>query len=88
MGCNLRAVSVRLRVIALYNKVADSGDVVIQEQGFPIVGTHEPGFSMPLALVFVHTMARYPHKKSNIPSRTSSGSTSIRITWPTSHHVG
>ena len=33
----------------MYNKVADSSDVVIQERGFSIVDTHEPEFAMPLS---------------------------------------
>jgi hypothetical protein len=31
----------------VYIKVADSGGVVIQEQGFSIVDTHEPAIAMP-----------------------------------------
>jgi hypothetical protein len=37
-----------LRVFRVYNKVADSGDVVIEKQGFSIVDTHEPAIAMPL----------------------------------------
>jgi hypothetical protein len=38
-----------LRVFWVYKKVADSGDVVIQEQGFSIVDIHEPAIAMPLS---------------------------------------
>ena len=47
--------SLSLRVFRVHNKVADSGDVVIQKQGFSIVGTHEPTIAMPL-LSFVRCM--------------------------------
>jgi hypothetical protein len=33
----------------MYKKVADSDDVVIQEQGFSIVDTHGPAVAMPLS---------------------------------------
>jgi hypothetical protein len=53
-----------LRVFPEYNKVADSGDVVIQEQGFSIVDTHEPAIAIPrfpLRFVFLH-MDPSPHR--------------------------
>ncbi len=37
-----------LRVFPVYKKVADSGNLVIQRQGFSIVDTHEPAIAMPL----------------------------------------
>jgi hypothetical protein len=33
----------------VYNKVADSGDMVIEEQGFSIVDTREPVIAMLLS---------------------------------------
>jgi hypothetical protein len=50
-----------LRVFWVYNKVGDSGDVVIQEQGFSIFGTHEPEIAM-LLLPSFYTMDPYPHR--------------------------
>jgi hypothetical protein len=38
-----------VRVFRVYKKVADSGDVVTQEQGFSIVDTHEPVIAMILS---------------------------------------
>ena len=46
----------------MYNKVADSGDVVIQGQGISIVDIHEPAIAMPLPPLFLHAMNRYPHR--------------------------
>jgi hypothetical protein len=34
------------------NKVADSGDVAIEEQGFSIFDTREPAIAMPQSPVF------------------------------------
>jgi hypothetical protein len=45
-----------LWVFCVYNKDADSGDVVTQEQGFSIVDTHEPAIAIPPPAVFLHTM--------------------------------
>jgi hypothetical protein len=36
----------------VYNKVADSDDVVIEKLGFSIVDTHEPAIAMPLCVFF------------------------------------
>jgi hypothetical protein len=36
----------------VYNKVADSSDVVIEKLGFSIVDTHEPAIAIPLSLFF------------------------------------
>jgi hypothetical protein len=36
----------------MYNKVADSGDVVTQKLGFSIVDTHGPVIAMPQSPVF------------------------------------
>ena len=33
----------------MYKKVADSGDVVIEKQGFSIVDIHEPALATPLS---------------------------------------
>ena len=40
----------------MYNKVADSGDVVMQERGFSIVDTHEPGIAMLPLSILLHMM--------------------------------
>jgi hypothetical protein len=46
----------------VYNKVADSVDVVIQERGFSIVDTHEPVIAMPLSPFCLYMMdPGYPH---------------------------
>jgi hypothetical protein len=55
-----------LRVFQEYNKVADSGDVVIQKQGFSIVDTHEPAIAIPLRFVFLH-MDSSPHRNQIFP---------------------
>jgi hypothetical protein len=49
-------------VFRVYNKVADSSDVVTQEQGFSIVDTHEPAIAIPLLSFCLHTMDSYPHR--------------------------
>jgi len=38
-----------LQVFLVYKKVADSGDVVMHEQGFSIFDTHEPTIAMHLS---------------------------------------
>jgi hypothetical protein len=38
----------------MYNKVGDSGDVVIEKQGFSIVDIHEPALAMPLSPFCLH----------------------------------
>ena len=43
----------------MYKKFADSGDVVIQEQDFSIVGTHGPAIAMPLFCL--HPIYSYSH---------------------------
>src|SRR6266849_2534840 len=43
-----------LRVFWVNNKVAVSGDVMIQKLGFSIVDTHEPAVSMPLSSFCIH----------------------------------
>ena len=40
---------------------ADSGDAVIQEQGFSIVDTHEPAIAMPVSPFCLHMIDSYPH---------------------------
>ena len=37
----------------MYEQVIDSGDVVIQEQGFSIVDKHEPAIAISLSLFFL-----------------------------------
>jgi hypothetical protein len=49
-------------VYRVYNKVADSGDVVIQEQDISIVDTHEPAIATPLFPFRIHTIDLYPHR--------------------------
>jgi hypothetical protein len=51
-----------LQVFRVYNKVADSGDVVIQEQDSSIVDTHEPAIAIPLHLVFQKASDIDPYK--------------------------
>jgi hypothetical protein len=46
----------------VYSKVSDSGDVVIQKQGFSIVDTHEPAIAMPLSPIWFHMMNTYRYK--------------------------
>jgi hypothetical protein len=55
----------------MYNKVADSGDVVIREQGFSIVGIHGPAIAMPQLPLCSHVIKikchempvdAYPHR--------------------------
>ena len=46
----------------MYNKVADSGEVVTQEQGFSIVGTHERAIATPLSPVCLNAIDSYPHR--------------------------
>ena len=50
-----------LRVFWVYNKVADSGDVMIEKQGFSIVDTHEPMIAMLLSQFCLY-MVVYPYK--------------------------
>jgi hypothetical protein len=40
----------------VYKKVADSGDVVIEKQGFSIVDTHGPAIAMPPTPFGLHAM--------------------------------
>jgi hypothetical protein len=51
-----------LSVFWVYNKVAISGDVVIEKPRFSIVDTHEPVIAMPLSPFCLHIMDSYPHK--------------------------
>jgi hypothetical protein len=46
----------------MYKKVAGSGDVEIQKQGFSIFDTHEPAIAMPLYPFSIHLMDRYSHR--------------------------
>jgi hypothetical protein len=74
-------------------KVADSGDVVIQEQGFSIVDTHEPEIAMPLSSlspVCLYLMDSYSYRNQIFHVGRHQGVrrfVSIRITRPTSHHA-
>jgi hypothetical protein len=45
-----------LRVFCVYNRDADSGDVVTQEQGLSIVDTHEPAIAIHPPAVFLYSM--------------------------------
>jgi hypothetical protein len=45
-------------VFWLYKKVADSGGMVMQKQGFSIFDTHEPAIATPLSPFFCHMMLR------------------------------
>jgi hypothetical protein len=51
-----------LRVFRVYNKVADPGGVVIEEQGFSISDTLEPAIAMPLSPFCLHPMDFYLHR--------------------------
>ena len=46
----------------VYNKVADSGDVVIEKRGFSIVDTHEPAIARPPLSFCLHTIDSHPHR--------------------------
>jgi hypothetical protein len=74
-----------LRVFRVYNKVADSGDVVIQEQGFSIVDTHGPAIAIPLPLVFVYSMDSFPHKNQIFP--VGRHQEARRFLSPGLHHI-
>jgi hypothetical protein len=50
-----------LWVFWVYKGVADSGDAVIQEQGFSIIDTREPAIAMPVPVCF-HPMDLHPHR--------------------------
>jgi hypothetical protein len=51
-----------LRVFRVCNKVADSGDVAIQEQDFSIFDTREPAIAMPQSPIFSNQEDAWPHK--------------------------
>ena len=51
--------SVSLVVFRVHIQVADSGDEVIEKQGFPIVDTHGPAFAMLLLPFCLDTMSSY-----------------------------
>jgi hypothetical protein len=46
----------------VYNKVGDSGDMVIQERGFSIVDIHEPSIAMPLSPFLLHPIDSCLHR--------------------------
>ena len=50
-----------VRVYGPYNTVADSGDLVIQKQGFSIVDTHEPAIAIPPSIC-LHAIDSRPHR--------------------------
>jgi hypothetical protein len=63
-----------LRVFPVYNKDGDSNDVVMQEQGFSIIDTHEPAIAMPLSVSLFHhmmtmMMCTYPDLSVSSPLR-------------------
>jgi hypothetical protein len=43
----------------------DSGDVVTENQGFSIVGTHESGDTMPLSPFLLYMMDTYSYRNQN-----------------------
>ena len=51
-----------LRVFRVYNKVADSGGVAIQEQGSSTFDTHEPAIAILLSPFCFHPVDSFPHK--------------------------
>jgi hypothetical protein len=46
----------------VYKKVGDSGDVVIEKQGFSIVDIHEPALATPLRPFCIHAIEPYSHR--------------------------
>jgi len=78
-----------LLVFEVYNKVADSGDVAIQKQGFSIVGTREPAFAMPLSPVCpsVHIMVQVPESYRNQIFLVGRHQEVRRFVSPGLHHV-
>src|SRR6266404_1829955 len=74
-----------LRVFWMYKLVADSGEVVIQKQGFSIVGTHEPAIAMPLSPFCLQIMESYSYKNQIFPVRRHQG---VRqFVSPGLHHI-
>jgi hypothetical protein len=51
-----------LQVFRVYNKVGDSGDVVIEKQGFSIVDIHEPALAMHLSPLCIHAIDSHSHR--------------------------
>ena len=51
-----------LRVFGMYKKVADSGDVVIEKQGFSIVDTHGSAIAISLPTFCLHAIDSDPHR--------------------------
>jgi hypothetical protein len=74
-----------LRVFRVYNKVADSGGVVIEEQGFSIIDTLEPAIAMPLSPFCLHPMDFYLHR--NQIFLVGRHQEVCRIVLPGLHHI-
>jgi hypothetical protein len=49
-------------VFGVNSKVGDSGDVVIEKQGFSIVDTHEPAIAKHPSPFFSETIDSYTHR--------------------------
>jgi hypothetical protein len=58
-GISVVPLPVVLPVFGVYKKVGDSGDAVIEKQGFSIVDKHEPAIATPL---FLYPIDSYPHR--------------------------
>ena len=81
-----------LRVFWAYKIVADSGDVVIQEQGLSIFDTHEPAIAIPLlsfCLLAMHLANDAPHRNQIFPVGCHQGVTVRRFVSPglVVHHI-
>ena len=78
-----------LRVFWVYNKFADSDDVVIGKQDFSIVDTHEPTIAMTLSPVCFYVVNPYSYKIQIFLSGRHQGvrPSVSRITWLTSRQL-
>jgi hypothetical protein len=81
-----------LRVFGVNNEAGDSGDVVIEKQGFSIVDTHEPAIAKSLSPFFSETIDSYTHSGQIFPIERRQevrrfGSPGLRhITLVSNHH--
>ena len=73
-----------LRVFWVHNKVADSGGVVIQEQGFSIVDTREPAIAMPLSPFCLHLESQSHENQKFLVGRRQGVR---RFVSPGLHHI-
>jgi hypothetical protein len=73
-------------VFVVYNKVGDSGDVVIEKQGFSIVDTHEPAFAKPLSPMDPHRHRNQIFPVGRHQEVRRFGSPGLHHTTPVSSH--